>query len=200
MSVQSNWRPKNSNLQAQLQDARSQAGVDLPQGESETFRTTTRSGSPGEAGGRSGGAGSGGAKRALAWVASKVGFKETGPNSGGIASYLNRRFGMNGQPWCSMFTSAAVSKGGAPSSARTASVAEVRRKASLGEGYQRGLIPRGRARAGDLILFGNDHIGMVESVRGGKIVMVAGNDSDGVQRRTVSASSGDIVRPKYTRR
>src|SRR4051812_28397364 len=73
-----------------------------------------------------------GASSALGWVRSKVGAPgsaETGgANRGQLASYLNKRFGFSGAPWCAMFTSAAVTKGGAPMSARTASVAEVRAK------------------------------------------------------------------------
>jgi len=139
-----------------------------------------------------------GAGNALAWAESKIGFKETGTNSGGLASYANERFGMSGQPWCAMFTSLAVTKGGAPKSARTASVAEVRRQATEGGGgYQRGFVNPGSAKAGDLILFGNDHIGMVQRVEGGKVFYVGGNQSNGVTEARVAVGGGDIVRPKY---
>jgi hypothetical protein len=103
---------------------------------------------------------------------------------------------MTGQPWCAMFTSLAVTKGGAPKTARTASVAEVRRQAEQGDGgYRRGFVPVARAKPGDLILFGNDHIGMVRSVKNGEISYVGGNQSDNVTVATTR--SGDIVRPKY---
>jgi hypothetical protein len=142
--------------------------------------------------------GKGGADAALSWAQSKIGSKETGTNSGGLASYLNQRFGMSNQPWCAMFTSAAVTKGGAPRSARTASVAEVRRQAERGGGgYQQGFISAAKAKAGDLILFGNDHIGMVQSVKGGQIHYVGGNQSDAVTEATVAVGNGDIVRPRY---
>ena len=138
-----------------------------------------------------------GADRALSWAKSKLGFKETGPNSGGIASYANQRFGMSNQAWCAMFTSLAVTKGGAPASARTPSVATVRSRAQEGEGYQRGFVDPGRAQPGDLILFGNDHIGMVDHISDGQIHYVGGNQSDGVTMASVPVGRGDIVRPKY---
>jgi len=99
---------------------------------------------------------------------------------------------------CAMFTSLAITKGGAPMSARTASVAEVRRQAEQGGGgYQRGFIRASQARPGDLILFGNDHIGMVDRVENGRIRYVGGNQSDGVTMASVPVGRGDIVRPLY---
>lgn len=140
----------------------------------------------------------GGAGAALSWASSKLGFKETGgENRGGLADRLNKRFGMSGQPWCAMFTSAAVVRGGAPLSARTASVAQVREKAQAGEGYQRGLVPKGRVQAGDLILFGNSHIGMVQAVHNGRVRYIGGNQSDGVTIGHTTLSGGDFVRPRY---
>lgn len=144
---------------------------------------------------------SGGASAAVDYAKGRIGTKEQGGNNrGDLPDYLNQRFGFGktgAQPWCAMFTSVATTKGGAPLSARTASVAEVRKKATQGTGYQRGFIEPSRAKEGDLILFGNDHIGMVEKVTDEGIVMIAGNDSNKVQRRTVALNSGDIVRPKY---
>jgi hypothetical protein len=58
-----------------------------------------------------------GAAAALSWANSKVGdpsSRESGVNAGGLAGELNKRFGMSNQPWCAMFTSLAVVKGGAP--------------------------------------------------------------------------------------
>lgn len=142
--------------------------------------------------------GGSGAHAALSWAESKLGQHESGgPNQGGLASYLNQRFGMSGQPWCAMFTSAAVTKGGAPLSARTASVAQVRQKAMQGVGYQRGYVPGRQARPGDLILFGNQHIGMVKSNSNGQITYVGGNQSDAVTEGRVAAGGASIVRPKY---
>ena len=97
-----------------------------------------------------------------------------------------------------MFTSLAITKGGAPMKARTASVAEVRRQATEGGGgYHRGFVPARQAKPGDLILFGNDHIGMVDRVEGGRVYYVGGNQSDGVTMASVPVGRGDIVRPRY---
>jgi hypothetical protein len=148
----------------------------------------------------SAGRGPKGASNALRWAESKVGFRESAENAGGLASKLNSRFGFQNAPWCAMFTSAAVTRGGAPPEARTASVAQVREKAAAKQGY-RGFVNPAKAKAGDLILWGNDHIGMVESVKGGVIHYVAGNESDGVNKGTASPGEVDVVRPAYgTRR
>lgn len=142
-----------------------------------------------------------GAANALSWAESKVGAPgsaETGgENRGKLADYANSRFGLRGQPWCAMFTSLAVTKGGAPSSARTASVAEVRRKAQAGEGYRKGLVNPRNAKPGDLVLFGDRHIGMVKSVDGDQIRYVGGNQSDSVTESVTSTKGVDVVRPAY---
>ena len=174
-------------------------GTGLANVEAPTTTTRRIPGTPGAAASTASAPGAAG--DALEWARAKIGNPETGENSGNLAGYANKRFGMSNQPWCAMFTSLATTKGGAPASARTASVAEVRAKAQRGEGYVKGFIAPGRARPGDLITFGNRHIGMVESVSGGKITMIAGNDSDRVNRRTVTVA-GDtrIVRPAYGRK
>lgn len=146
-----------------------------------------------------------GSVKALQWAESKIGLpgsRETGgENRGKLADYANSRFGMSGQPWCAMFTSLAVTKGGAPKTARTASVREVRRQAEQGGGgYQKGFVAAGSAKPGDMVLWGNDHIGMVQRVKGGKIFYVAGNESDTVAEGVAAAGEVDIVRPKYGKR
>lgn len=146
-----------------------------------------------------------GAAAALSWAESKIGLPSSresrGENRGGLADYANERFGFGrggGQPWCAMFTSLATTKGGAPKSARTASVAEVRRKALAGEGYRKGLVKK--PRPGDLVLWGDRHIGMVKRVDGDTITYVAGNESDTVGEGTTSMEGVDVVRPDYGRR
>lgn len=140
-----------------------------------------------------------GGAAAVAWAKSRLGTSETtGPNRGPRVDQWEARFGLSGQPWCAIFTSLAVTKGGAPASARTPSVAVVRQQAQTGRGgYQHGFVNPRQARKGDLILFGNEHIGMVESVGRNGITMIAGNDANRVEQRTVPLGSGDIVRPKY---
>ena len=141
-----------------------------------------------------------GSDAALSWAEGHLGFKESGTNAGGIASYLNKQFGFSNAPWCAMFTSAAVTKGGAPASARTASVAQVRAKAAAGQGYHKGVFNGSKAQRGDLIMWGDNHIAMVESVKDGKVNYIGGNQSNGVTRGSTSAGSVDAVRPLYGRR
>jgi hypothetical protein len=144
-----------------------------------------------------------GRQRAIGWAASKLGSSETlGENRGPLPDKLNARFGFGStgaQPWCAMFTSTAIKKGGAPKVALSASVAEIRAKAQQKVGY-RGFVDPTRAKKGDLILFGNEHIGMVRRRTKNGLVMIAGNDSDQVQQRTVPFTAGDVVRPDYKRR
>lgn len=145
-----------------------------------------------------------GALSALQWAESKVnapGSAESGgENHGKLADYANSRFGMSGQAWCAMFTSLAVTKGGAPKSARTASVAEVRAKALAGDGYQKGLIDPNHAKPGDLVLFGDRHIGMVKGIKDGHLIYVGGNQSDSVTQAETGTSGVQVVRPKYGNR
>ncbi len=157
----------------------------------------------GGADGAQGGVSAGGAGAAVDFARSRVGAyaESAGSNRGPQLDSLQRRFGMTGQPWCAMFTSVAVTRGGAPKVGRTASVAEVRRQAlEGGGGYQRGLKSSGRA--GDLMLFANDHIALVESVDAdGTVHTIEGNTGNGrVERRTRAAGSGDFARPLYGRR
>jgi hypothetical protein len=188
-----NSDPLDFALQArQLQDV-------APTSTTRTVRTPGSAASGSTSG--SSGTGGGGASSALNWVQSKLGApgsKESGgANQGKLAGYLNSRFGMSGQPWCAMFTSAAVTKGGAPPSARTASVAQVRQKAQQGVGYVQGFIHPDQARPGDLVLFGNSHIAMVKSVNGGKITYIGGNQSNTVSQGQTGTGGVTIVRPKY---
>lgn len=145
--------------------------------------------------------GAGGAAAAVKWAQSTVGVSETnGTNTGPRIDQWQKAFGLHGQYWCAMWTSLAATKGGMARSGRTPSVEQVRKQATTGSAaYQKGFVNPRNAKPGDLILFGNDHIGMVEKNTGSGLVMIAGNDSNRVNRRTVSYGSGDIVRPKYRR-
>jgi hypothetical protein len=202
--VQSFLDDKNANPVDFAMQARGLQDV-APTSTTKTVRLpTTTTGAAGATPHERGANAGGGAARALSWAESKLsdpGARETGgANRGRLPDYLNARFGFGasgGQPWCAMFTSAAVTKGGAPPSARTASVAQVRQKAQAGQGYVRGFIPGDQARPGDLILFGNAHIGMVRSVRGGRITYVGGNQSNRVSQGSAAARGATIVRPKY---
>lgn len=146
------------------------------------------------------GSSSGGAAAAVDFARSRIGqYRESaGANRGPQLDQLQSLLGFKGAPWCAIFTSVAVTRGGAPKAARTASVAEVRRQAQEGGGgYLRGF--QREARPGDLMLFGNRHIALVERVdRDGTLHTIEGNTGQGeVARRRRAAGSGDIVRPRY---
>lgn len=179
-------------------DALLALGLGLRQAQDTPGTTTTRIAGGGPA--AAGPAQQGGPQAALRWADSKIGKSEVGGNNRGpLPDKLNAKFGFGSQgaqPWCAMFTSVAVTRGGAPKEARSASVGEIRSKAEQGIGYK-GFVDPAKAKRGDLILFGNDHIGMVQKVTPQGIKMVAGNDSNKVQSRVVPIGSGDIVRPKY---
>ena len=142
----------------------------------------------------------GGASAAVDFAKSRIGqYRESaGSNRGPQLDSLQKRFGMSAQPWCAMFTSVAATRGGMPASGRTASVSEVRRQVqSGGGGYKRGFQ---RPKAGDMMLFANRHIAMVDSVnKDGSVNLLNGNGSDGTVslRKNVAASTGEFARPKY---
>lgn len=186
---------QSSGVAEQLSALAGASGGSVPLPASQTATATAT----GTVGGPSASKPTTGAKATLAWARSRIGTSETaGANRGPRIDSWEKAFGMSGQPWCAIFTSLAVTKGGAPAIARTASVGAVRGQAMTGQGgYQKGFVDPARAHAGDLILFGNDHIGLVESVSAKGITMIAGNDSNRVQRRVVAPGSGDIVRPRY---
>jgi hypothetical protein len=150
------------------------------------------SGSPGSS--------SSGAQAAVDWAISKLGdYKESnGQNRGPELDGLEREYGFpgSGQPWCAMFATKAVRQG-LPSSGKTASVLEIRRWAESGtRGYQQGF--RSKAKPGDLICAGGQHVVFVEKVVGNQIHCIQGNGSAGkVDRRIVSYGYGVICRPDY---
>jgi CHAP domain len=163
----------------------------------ELFTVAVGDGAPG--GGSSGGGGSGGAADAVAWARGRIGHyaESMGWNRGAELDDLERKFGMVGQPWCAIFATTAVVMGGASRQVRTAAVAQINQWASEGShGYQRG--SRATPLPGDLITFGNDHVGLVEKVSGNSINTIEGNTSAGkVARVTRLKGSGRIVRPDY---
>ena len=146
---------------------------------------------------------SAGASAAVSFGRARIGqYREsTGSNRGPQLDSLQKRFGMSAQPWCAMFTSVAATRGGMPAVGRTASVEEVRRQVqSGGGGYKQGFQ---RPKAGDMMLFGNRHIAMVDSVnRDGSVNLLNGNGSDGKVslRKNVAAGTGEFARPKYSAR
>jgi hypothetical protein len=133
----------------------------------------------------------------LAWAKQMVGhFKEsTGSNTGPELDQLQREFGTHAAAWCAEFATKALVKAGAPKELLSASVAQLRGWAQAGtHGLQKGVKSTGRV--GDLMAFGNDHIGVVEKIVNGVVHTIEGNTSSGkVARRTHAMGSGDFFRP-----
>jgi hypothetical protein len=127
----------------------------------------------------------------------------SGKNRGPELDTLQKRFGMTGEAWCAMFATTAAAHGGASRAVRTPSVAQINQWASEGShGYQQGLLRPSQAQAGDLITFGNQHVGVVDSVdqAAGTVTTIEGNTSNGkVQKVTRSINEGRIARPSYHR-
>jgi hypothetical protein len=146
-----------------------------------------------------------GARRAVEWARSKIGAykEEFGQNRGEDLDRLQTRFGLRGEPWCAMFATTAVTRGGVTDECRSARVAQIYQWAMAGtHGYQRGL--RKNPKPGDLMLFDppspDDHVGIVENVRDGgtSVTTIEGNTSaNQVARLRRVSSTGVFVRPDY---
>jgi CHAP domain len=142
-----------------------------------------------------GGGGFGGAG-ALAAAQSQVGVSEQPPGSNDgpqIAEYRTATAGSGVGPWCAYFTSWAASQAGAPLgeagqgfgsvSALYAWAQRTGRATAAGPGVQ--------PNPGDLIVWGGEHIGIVESVDpDGSIHTIEGNSSNAVSRRTYGPDGG----------
>jgi TP901 family phage tail tape measure protein len=148
------------------------------------------------AGSTGGGSGSG----VASWAQSMVGhFSESsGKNTGPELDKLQATFHTKAAAWCAEFATTAAMMGGANKAVRTASVATAREWAQAGtHGFQKGL--KKTPRTGDLVAFGNKHMGYVESVSGGKVHTIEGNTSAGkVIRRSHAIGVGDYLRPDYS--
>jgi hypothetical protein len=138
--------------------------------------------------------------RALAVAAAEIGVQEEPPGSNDgarIAEYRTATAGAAGTPgrWCAYFVSWAAAQAGAPlgdSGHGYGSVAQVEEWARrTGR-----LVPAGELpRPGDIVLYGADHIGIVESVGPGeRLTTVEGNHSDRVERvdRTLGEATGFV--------
>jgi len=123
-----------------------------------------------------------------------------GQNLGPELNQLEGTFGMKGEPWCAMFATSAAAAGGAPAAVRTASVAEIRQWASTGtHGYMYGLLSPTKARPGDLLVFGDQHVALVKNVGPSGITTIEGNadGSGGVVELHHSFTEGQVARPNY---
>lgn len=124
-----------------------------------------------------------------------------GSNRGTQLDGLEKKVGLSGEAWCSIFATTAVVHGGAGTQARTASVRQLSDWAQAGtNGYQKGIRSTASARAGDLVVRGTEHVGVVAGrTSDGKIIVIEGNanGSGGVVKRTYSPGAWTgVVRPK----
>ena len=143
---------------------------------------TTFSQALGQATASTGGSSAG--MRALSAAESQIGVTEQPPGSNDgpqIAQYRAAVAGSYaGAPWCAYFVSWAAAQAGAPigdSGQGLGSVSEITDWAA-----RTGRLTQ-TPQPGDLILFGTEHVGIVESVNAdGTLTTVEGNASNGVNR------------------
>jgi hypothetical protein len=133
-------------------------------------------------------------QRALAFAQGEVGQTEQPPGSNDsprIAEYRTATAGAGIGPWCNYFVSWAAKNAGAPLGEAGQGFGAVSATAAWAQRTGRwnpaasGTPPQ----PGDLIVWGGQHIGIVESVDAeGKIHTIEGNSSNMVTRRTHDAS------------
>jgi hypothetical protein len=139
--------------------------------------------------------GTGGAG-ALAAAQSQVGVSEQPPGSNDgpqIAEYRTATAGSGVGPWCAYFTSWAAAQAGVPLGEAGQGFGSV--SALYGWAQRTGrATPAGpgvQPSPGDLIVWGGEHIGIVESVDpDGSIHTIEGNSSNAVSRRTYGPDGG----------
>jgi hypothetical protein len=133
---------------------------------------------------------------ALAAAQSQVGVSEQPPGSNDgpqIAEYRTATAGSGVGPWCAYFTSWAAAQAGVPLGEAGQGFGSV--SALYGWAQRTGrATPAGpgvQPNPGDLIVWGGEHIGIVESVDAdGSIHTIEGNSSNAVSRRTYGPDGG----------
>jgi hypothetical protein len=133
-------------------------------------------------------------QRALAAAQGEVGQAEQPPGSNDsprIAQYRQSTAGSGIGPWCSYFVSWAAQQAGAPLGEAGQGFGSVSAVSAWAQRTGR-FTPVGTGAPpapGDLVVWGGEHIGMVESVDpDGTIHTIEGNSSNAVTRRTHDAS------------
>ena len=143
---------------------------------------------PGLAAGGSAGA------RALAAAQAEVGVAEQPPGSNDsprIAEYRTATAGSGVGPWCAYFVSWAAAQAGAPVGEQGQGMGATIAIEEWGKRTGRSLPAGSTPQPGDLIVWGNRHIGIVESVGAdGSINTIEGNSSDQVARRKYGPDGG----------
>src|SRR3954454_22139814 len=149
-------------------------------------------GQTGYVAGTPGAASAGGGPAAMVQAAAaEVGQAEQPPGSNDsprIAEYRAATAGSGVGPWCAYFTSWAARQAGVPLGEQGQGFGAV---SAVWDWGQRTGRATSTAQAGDLIVWGSRHIGIVESVDpDGKIHTIEGNSSDQVSRRTYGPDGG----------
>ena len=132
----------------------------------------------------------------VAAAESQVGATEQPPGSNDgpqIATYRSAVAGAQaGEPWCAYFASWAAAQAGTPLGPNGQGLGSVSEIASWASSTGK-LLPASAAPApGDFILFGGEHVGIVESLNAdGSLTTIEGNSGNGVTR--VHRSPGEAT-------
>ena len=130
----------------------------------------------------------------LAAAQAELGQAEQPPGSNDsprIAEYRTATAGSGIGPWCAYFVSWAAKQAGAPVGEQGQGFGAVSAVMAWGERTGRSLPAGSTPQAGDIIVWGGRHIGIVEAVLpDGRIQTIEGNSSDQVSRRTYGPDGG----------
>ena len=133
-------------------------------------------------------------QRMLAAAQAELGQAEQPPGSNDsprIAEYRTATAGSGVGPWCAYFVSWAAKQAGAPVGEQGQGFGAVSAVMAWGERTGRSLPAGSTPQAGDIIVWGGRHIGIVEAVLpDGRIQTIEGNSSDKVSRRTYGPDGG----------
>ncbi|HEX8085790.1 MAG TPA: CHAP domain-containing protein [Solirubrobacteraceae bacterium] len=133
-------------------------------------------------------------QRMLAAAQAELGQAEAPPGSNDsprIAEYRTATAGSGVGPWCAYFVSWAAKQAGAPLGEQGQGFGAVSAVMAWGERTGRALPAGAKPQAGDIIVWGSRHIGIVENVLpDGRIQTIEGNSSDRVSRRTYGTDGG----------
>jgi hypothetical protein len=142
---------------------------------------------------------SGSANAIVAAAESQVGVTEQPPGSNDgpqIATYRSAVAGAQpGEPWCAYFVSWAAAQAGEPLGPNGQGLGSVSQIASWASSTGKLLPASATPAPGDLILFGGEHVGIVESVNSdGSLTTIEGNSGNAVARvhRSPSEATGYV--------
>jgi hypothetical protein len=139
-------------------------------------------------------AAAGGGLRALAVAQGEVGQAEMPPGSNDsprIAQYRQAVGGAGVGPWCAYFASWCAAQAGVPLGEVGQGLGSVGAVWDWGQRTGRALPAGSRPSPGDLVVWGGEHVGIVEGVDpDGSIHTIEGNSSNAVSRRTYGPDGG----------